>query len=440
MLPDVAIQTAGGLEDEDQARMKRDSAIENNTGMPDTLKAGLETLSGLDLSDVHVHSNSDKPAQMGALAYTQGNDIFVAPGQEKHLPHEGWHVVQQKQGRVHTTTQVAGVPANDDRQLENEAHTMGKQAFTTVSSSPAIMQQKKSNSTSKTMQFVKYASKKSEISLGDFEADLNPGTFTLWGPTMYGMHAKLTFTPDPGAPDMKTIKFIQAVRQQEPGGKDTTWPDGEARRDKTKTVSGTGVTPGYFIDQKASKFSPRKDNPTGKIDPEIPSAYMEHFADDGKTYHGYKNGSDIKPAVMEDHPSSTDAHIFHAETVVQAEMTGGTGIIGRCDWGYETEKDTGAWKMKSIDTPKFSSAQSDTFKAALNKFNDVYRNPESDLSPENIKKLIEEYKNASSPEIQDAIKQKLKAIKDGIAANADEDKDPGGFLEAILNMLHGINI
>jgi hypothetical protein len=442
MLPDDAIQMAGSLEDEDEIQMKRHHTIENNTGMPDNLKAGLETLSGLDLSDVHVHSNSDKPAQVGALAYTQGSDIYVAPGQEKHLPHEGWHVVQQKRGRVQTTTQVAGMPVNDDLQLENEADTMGERAFTAASSSPAIIQRTKSGQTNKTLQFVKYASSKSEISLGAFEADLNPNTYTILGPTMYGMDAQLTFTPDKSAPDMKTIKFVQAVRHQEPNGKDTTWPGDEARRDKTKTVSGTGVTPGYFIDQKASKFSPREDRPTGKIDPEIPSAYMDQFTNNGAMYHGYKNNSDIKPAVMEDHPSSTAEHIFHAETVVQAETTGGTGIIGRCDWGYETEfiKSSSSWNMKSIDAPKFSSTESNTFKAALNKFNDVYRNPESNLSPENVKKLIADYKLVKSPPEQNDIKQKLRLIRDEIAANADDNKYPGKMLEMILSMMNGINL
>jgi len=51
-----------------------------------------------------VHYNSDKPAQLQAHAYAQGTDIHLASGQEKHLPHEAWHVVQQKQGRVKPTT------------------------------------------------------------------------------------------------------------------------------------------------------------------------------------------------------------------------------------------------------------------------------------------------------------------------------------------------
>jgi hypothetical protein len=93
--------------------------------MPDRLKAGIESLSGIDMSDVRVHANSDRPARLNALAYTQGNQIYLGPGQERHLPHEAWHVVQQMQGRVWATGQVSGVGVNDDAGLEREAGRMG---------------------------------------------------------------------------------------------------------------------------------------------------------------------------------------------------------------------------------------------------------------------------------------------------------------------------
>jgi len=100
----------------------------NQTGMPNQLKAGIESLSGMDLSDVRVHRNSSKPAQLSALAYAQGNDIHLGPGQEQHLPHEAWHVVQQRQGRVRETVLMAGVGVNDDVGLEREADLMGGRA------------------------------------------------------------------------------------------------------------------------------------------------------------------------------------------------------------------------------------------------------------------------------------------------------------------------
>ena len=97
--------------------------------MPRELKAGIESLSGMDLSDVKVHKNSDKPAALNALAYAQGSDIHLGPGQEQHLPHEAWHIVQQRQGRVKPTMQMAGTQINDDVGLEKEADVMGEKAL-----------------------------------------------------------------------------------------------------------------------------------------------------------------------------------------------------------------------------------------------------------------------------------------------------------------------
>jgi hypothetical protein len=110
--------------------VQREAAAEapNRTGMPDQLKAGIESLSGMDVSDVRVHRNSGSPAGLDALAYAQGDDIHLAPGQDHHLPHEAWHVVQQRQGRVAPTMQLQGVSINDDHGLEAEADRMGAKA------------------------------------------------------------------------------------------------------------------------------------------------------------------------------------------------------------------------------------------------------------------------------------------------------------------------
>jgi hypothetical protein len=100
----------------------------NATGLPDRLKAGVESLSGLAMDDVRVHYNSPKPAAVQAHAYAQGTEIHVAPGQAQHLPHEAWHVVQQKEGRVKPTLQMKGIAINDDTGLEREADVMGARA------------------------------------------------------------------------------------------------------------------------------------------------------------------------------------------------------------------------------------------------------------------------------------------------------------------------
>lgn len=116
----------------------------NNTGLPNQLKAGIESLSGMSMDGVKVHYNSDKPAQLNAHAYAQGTDIHVAPGQEQHLPHEAWHVVQQAQGRVKPTIQMkAGVPVNDDIGLETEADVMGAKALESAQPISNASQRKK---------------------------------------------------------------------------------------------------------------------------------------------------------------------------------------------------------------------------------------------------------------------------------------------------------
>lgn len=134
------LQRQGQLEEEEllqgkfaagvtPAQFKADtSQQENRTGLPDNLKSGLEKLSGMDMSDVKVHYNSSQPEQMHAYAYTQGTDIHVGSGQERHLPHEAWHIAQQKQGRVSPTMQMNGTAINDDPGLEKEADRMGTKA------------------------------------------------------------------------------------------------------------------------------------------------------------------------------------------------------------------------------------------------------------------------------------------------------------------------
>jgi len=103
----------------------------NAGGLPAGLKSGIESLSGMNMDHVKVHYNSSQPAQLNALAYAQGSQIHVAPGQEKHLPHEAWHVVQQAQGRVKPTRQMkrGGVAINDNAGLEAEADRMGAKAM-----------------------------------------------------------------------------------------------------------------------------------------------------------------------------------------------------------------------------------------------------------------------------------------------------------------------
>lgn len=91
------------------------------TGIPGAVQAKFEAASGLSFEDVRVHYNSPAPAQMDAYAYTRGNQVYIGPGQERHLEHELGHVLQQKRGLVKADGYIGGVPVNRDPALERAA-------------------------------------------------------------------------------------------------------------------------------------------------------------------------------------------------------------------------------------------------------------------------------------------------------------------------------
>lgn len=117
---------SGGSEPPSEAPMQ---LRRNRTGLPDGLKAGMEASSGLSLDRVQVRYNSPEPARFDALAMARGTRIDVAPGQERQVPHELGHVVQQLQRRVRPTAFENGVPLNEDPRLEAEADRLGAGAL-----------------------------------------------------------------------------------------------------------------------------------------------------------------------------------------------------------------------------------------------------------------------------------------------------------------------
>jgi hypothetical protein len=126
-----------------------------NSNLPDGLKAGIESLSGVALDSVNVHLNSPRPARLGAHAYAEGKDIHVSPGQQHHLPQEAWHVAQQLSGRVKPTARLNnGVPLNDDPALEREAVALGRRALTRPTQRSAAEQPHASTATPPRQQVV----------------------------------------------------------------------------------------------------------------------------------------------------------------------------------------------------------------------------------------------------------------------------------------------
>ena len=100
------------------------------------LSSMIPTFGAEMLSSVNLHPDSPTPQEVGALAYTQGHDIHFAPGQFKPdtqagrqlIGHELAHVEQQDAGRVQPTTEIGGMPVNDNPGLESEADQIGAKA------------------------------------------------------------------------------------------------------------------------------------------------------------------------------------------------------------------------------------------------------------------------------------------------------------------------
>ncbi len=92
-----------------------------DTGIPAGTQRRFEEQYGVSFADVRVHYNSPMPARLGALAFARGTQVYLGPGQERHLNHELGHVIQQKRGLVPATVRVGGYPVNDDARLEREA-------------------------------------------------------------------------------------------------------------------------------------------------------------------------------------------------------------------------------------------------------------------------------------------------------------------------------
>ncbi len=110
----------------DSTNKQPKKAQKKHTGMPESMKAGLEHYSGLDMSGLKVHFNSSLPSKHFAHAFTQGNQIYLGPGQRHQLGHEAWHAAQQMKGRVSANSRINGKPLNNSKHLEKEADHFAK--------------------------------------------------------------------------------------------------------------------------------------------------------------------------------------------------------------------------------------------------------------------------------------------------------------------------
>jgi hypothetical protein len=109
----------------------------NGQPLINTTRRSMEQIFGVDFSNVRIHADTQSDylnQTLQAQAFTTGQDIFFKQSVYKPesslgralIAHELTHVVQQHQGKVRATTQVAGVPVNDDPSLEQAGDRMGQ--------------------------------------------------------------------------------------------------------------------------------------------------------------------------------------------------------------------------------------------------------------------------------------------------------------------------
>lgn len=134
--PAIAFTSISTIRSDDPTAFQH-TAIASSGGrtLPAPLRTQMESAFNASFANVKVHEGNHV-GSVGAIAYTQGNHVHFAPGQfnpntrsgQALLGHELAHVVQQRQGRVKPTTQVNGLPVNDQSALEQEADALGQKA------------------------------------------------------------------------------------------------------------------------------------------------------------------------------------------------------------------------------------------------------------------------------------------------------------------------
>jgi hypothetical protein len=324
---------------------------ESHTTLPQRLKVGIEQLSGLSMDDVKVHRNSSSPGQFQAHAYTLGTDIHLASGQERHLPHEAWHVVQQKQGRVMPTdVRAKDILLNDDPNLESEADQMGAKAL-----KDDVVEPMQRNSQAPVLQAVQrkvMQCEKVPTDFGEFE------TTKFAEAEGRGVEIILKFKPNETKVDAKKIALSQSIRNTDASGKAYALGGPNVA---TKMVGSGKSGEGFTIDTNPGTTNPLygernnlsatqdlKDTPQSAnttTDPvklgknssyELGHCYKEKPADTEKKKH---------PAGLWDKPLGDKAKgvskTFET-TALAIEGTDKGKYYGSVKWGYKMEGTTEA--------------------------------------------------------------------------------------------------
>jgi len=354
----------------------------------------MESAFNTDFSKVSIYKESQKALHLNALAFTQGENVHFAPGQfnpdsetgRNLIGHEFTHVMQQRRGAVKSTSVLGkGLNLNDDRGLEIEADNFGKKAVLGESiakyKSPTlgIRNARRNSVQAKTNVIQRNIKDSKELVRGKMELDFTKNDATAKG-AVANETGTVKFTPNASAPNSKNIRLVQIVRTTDTTGakvKDYTWTGAEADRNKMMTTRNNekNIAPGFFVDHLAAAASPR----TKKSDATVSPYYRDYAPNVGVSQDGHKKSkADIQHASLWDGPGDSAPGKFFFVTSAKATDTG--TYYGTALWGFEIYSDKGIAKIKN-EYSKFREYRGETFDAALEKFNEFYKNPGTSGAP-----------------------------------------------------------
>jgi hypothetical protein len=333
----------------------------------------LEHRLGKNLKDVRVHTGANSAAaaeDLGARAYTLGSDVYLgkeaerldSEGRRKLLTHEAIHTVQQGGARALLAGSIPVSHPNDPAEREARGMAQGSQALAMrdalrVSAvTPHIQRDIEGDS-----------DEVQKMPQGRFVVDFAKYEGTKAGDDA-GETGSIKFTPSDTAPESDHINLIQVIREFDTTtGKDYDRPGDLRSQAQTKQDTKKNVAGGFFVDFNVDTAKPR----TNKSDPAV-SAVYPHMAQEGAS----RRGKTPKDAVLADDPHFDKPLKYNFVTVARATDKGDNhGVVyGTVLWGFEIFHDQGIAKIKN-EYVNFRVTQGETFDAALQKFNDVFKNP-----------------------------------------------------------------
>ena len=212
--------------------------------------------------------------------------------------------------------------------------------------------------------------------------DVGKGTFKMnmkinsFPGVKCGLDGTISFKPGSTTPDTKTIKLLQAGREEDlDTGKDVVWTDDFAARMDMETVADPkkGIDPGWAIDINLAEAHKR----AWKDEPDVSPYYRDYWPNRDDSQNGSKKGKTIVEASLSDYPGSAGHERFSFETVAVSVDTG--TVYGSVQWGFTISD-----PAKGIVDHEWSKGlvkPSATAQQALKNFNEYFRNKGTKSAP-----------------------------------------------------------